>query len=371
MWNFKSSVIFGSQPVARRPSAHNGQFTKTKHPFNCLVSDGFTAVRAKFSKPAVKMLESHSKTDNLAKLGNQALLNIPRFQVMVAPSGQEADRVQLLLDYVGIVNEKKVAALGDPQNFHTRPGVHNLLHQAERLMHPASETEIPGPEPVTASRTRVVKNGQYTQEFATQIQPSLHGAGFEILGGANLAPPVVPHRNDGSKLFGTRPPRQAHSNPYDGLMRLLPGHSTTKRTVSVERLPRVNQSDDEKIVDLVSASASRSPSPLAPRLSVTPVETVKTQVARKRTARGSRSRSWAEIRMRTPKRSEYACPDDQEALLERVECEYLGFLFSLNTLTQTQVDIDRFLAESGKQVARNLSKLTQAENIILLTNSFV
>ncbi|QDS68695.1 hypothetical protein FKW77_002827 [Venturia effusa] len=298
------------------------QFTKTKHPFNCLVSDGFTAVRAKFSKAAAKTLESHSKIDNLAKLSNQVMLNIPRFQVIVAPSGQEADRVQLLIDYVGVVNERRVASLGNPQNFHARPRISNLLHQAERLMHPASETETPAPESVPIPRTRVVKNGQYTQEFATQIQPSLHGAGFEMLGGANLAPPVVPHRNDGSKLFGTRSPRQNHSNPYDGLMTLFPKQNTTTRTVAYDRLPAVNQADKNEIVDLVSASASRSPSPVAAHLNGTMEDTNKTQPARNRSAVSSKSRSWADIRIRVPKRFEYLCPDNQQALLTRVESEY-------------------------------------------------
>ncbi|RDI77574.1 hypothetical protein Vi05172_g12429 [Venturia inaequalis] len=326
------------------------QFTKMKHPFNCLVSDGFTTVRAKFSKAASMTLQTHSKIDNLAKLSNQALLNIPRFRVMVAPSGPETDRVQLLIDYVGIVNEDKVAALGNPQTFHMRPGVTKLLHQAEQLMQPTSEKETPAPEPVPAPRTRVIKNGQYTQEFATQIQPSLRGAGFEMLGGTNLAPPVVPHRNDGSKLFGTRDflPGQNHSNPYDGLIGLFPGRSTTKRTAPAasthlqsvspqlitqstadmirqntpnKRLLETNQNNSEEIVDLASASTSKSPSPS--RLQDGPVEnTIETRVSRKRTAMGSRPRSWANIRMHAPKRSDYTCPDDQESLLKRPESEY-------------------------------------------------
>lgn len=265
---------------------------------------------------------------------------------MISPSGPEADRVQLLIDYVGIVNEKKVAALGNPQTFHMRPGLIKLLHQAERLMNPTSETE--NPEPLPPPRTRVIKNGQYTQEFATQIQPSLHRGGFEMLGGANLAPPVVPHRNDGSKLFGTRnfSPRQNHSNPYDGLIDLFPGRNTTKRTaaaihvqsfssqpisqstpdvtqneISNERQFGLNQNNSKRIVDLVSAPTSRSPSPAGPQLDGVADETIETQIPRKRPDMVSRSRSWASIRMRVPRRSDYICPDDQESLLERRECE--------------------------------------------------
>ncbi|TID13503.1 hypothetical protein E2P81_ATG11729 [Venturia nashicola] len=327
------------------------QFTKTKHPFNCLISDGFTTVRAKFSKVASESLQSHPKIDNLARLSNQALLNVPRFRVMIAPSGPEADRVQLLIDYVGIVNEKKVAALGNPETFHMRPGVIRLLHQAEQLMHPASEAETPAPEPVPTPRTRVIKNGQYTQEFATQIQPSLRGAGFEMLGGANLAPPVVPHRNDGSKLFGTRDflPRQNHSDPYDGLIGLFPGRSTTDRTAPAastevhssssqlnthgtpniiqhtspnKSLPGPSKNHSEGIVDLISASTSKSPSPAGLQLDESPKDTTETQIPRKRTAMRFKSRSWANICMHAPRRSGYTCPHGQDSLLRRPESEY-------------------------------------------------
>lgn len=280
---------------------------------------------------------------------------------MIAPSGPEAERVQLLIDYVGIVNEKRVEPLGNPQTFHTRPGVPKLLHQAEQLMQPMSETETPAPEPVTTPRTRVIKNGQYSQEFATQIQPSLRGAGFEMLGGANLAPPVVPHRNDGSKLFGTRnlPPRQSHTDPYDGLMNLFPARSTTKRTAPVaiphaqsissqlmaestpERTQHISpskrpvgkiQCNGEGIVDISSASTSKSSSPAEPQLDEQVEYTIGNHVPRKRTAIASRSRSWANILMHAPKRSGYTCSDDQDSLLKRSECEYIIWLFFSYTL---------------------------------------
>jgi hypothetical protein len=260
-----------------------------------LVCDGFTTVRAKFSWDAAKKLESHSKIDNLAKLSNQALLNIPKFRIMVAPSGSDSDRIQLLIDYVGIVNSHKVDALGNPRLFHLRAGVGKLLYQAEQLMQPVSESEAPAIkiEP-TPRRTRVLKSGKYTQEFATQIQPSLDRAGYEMLGGTNLAPPVVPHRNDGAKVFGTKAmSRPNPQNAYDDLMSLLPGATTTKKTTNAvipvtqpfasQPLSQTtadvtdNESNsgsrsdldgkpDEEVVDLTDSHSSKSTSPAGPHL---------------------------------------------------------------------------------------------------------
>lgn len=315
---------------------------------------------------------------------------------MIAPSGPEADRVQLLIDYVGIVNEKKVTALGNPQTFHMRSGIIKLLHQVEQLIQPTSET--PAPEPVPTPRTRVIKDGQYTQEFATQIQPSLRGAGFEMLGGANLAPPVVPHRNDGSKMFGTRSfsPRQNHPNPYNGLISLFPGHTTTKRTATAagtpvqafssqplsqstpdmtqtespnERPHGMNQNSNKGVVDLTSARASKSPSPAGPRFDGPVEDTIETQVPRARTPIGSRSRSWANIRMRAPQRSDYISPDDQSTLLESPECESSKWLSPCKQF-QFQVDVVKVLENQFSKSARNLSTLIQAHYILFLIDTF-
>lgn len=214
---------------------------------------------------------------------------------MIAPSGPESDRVQLLIDYVGIVNSQKMTALGNPSLFHSIPAATKLLHQVEQLMHSKSETSTPVPEVAPRPpRTRVMRNGQYTQEFATQVQPSLNGSGFEMLGGANLAPPVVPHRNDGSKMFGTKAvSRLDNQNAYDHLMSMLPGPVAIKNTTSAvvppvqpssfqglsQNTPSVtfnwsnkeSQSEltydsKETVVDLVSSSSSRSPSPAGLRL---------------------------------------------------------------------------------------------------------
>jgi hypothetical protein len=226
---------------------------KNKHPFNCLVCDGFTTVRAKFSKEAAIKLQNHSKFDNLAKLSSQAILNIPKFRIMVTPSGSDSDRIQLLIDYVGIVNSQKVDDSGNPRPFHLRTGVATLLKQVELLMHPRSESEAPENLP-TQRRTRVMKNGYYTQEFATQIRPSLQGAGFEMLGGANLAPPVVPHRNDGAKVFGMQSmTRENNQNAYDNLMSLMPDVITTTKTASA-------------VVSATQPFASQPPSQITPNV---------------------------------------------------------------------------------------------------------
>jgi hypothetical protein len=258
-----------------------------------VVSDGFTTIRAKFQKDAGLKLQKQAKIDHLSKLSNQAMLNIPKFRVMVAPSGPtDADRVQILIDYVGIVNTRSVETPGNPVHFHSRPGVAELLNQAEQLMYPLSEPEAQEIVP-TPGRTRVMKNGQYTQEFATQIRPSLNGAGYEMLDGANLAPPVVPHRNDGSKVFGTRTfSRGNNQNPYDDLMQLLPGAVTKKQSASTmvsttqpfasqpfsQNEPEFTRNDlsnrvqsdkdigSSAIVDLTGSQSSRSTSPVGPQL---------------------------------------------------------------------------------------------------------
>jgi hypothetical protein len=244
-------------------------------------------VRAKFSKESATLLQKidyYGKIDNLARLSNQALLNIPAFRLMVAPSRPESQRLKLLINYVGIVNSQKVGSYGKPKPFYERPGIGLLLNQLEHLMRAPSESEpLQSSQPSQSpGRTRVIKNGRYTQEFATQVRPSLANDGLEMMQGVNLAPPVVPVRKDRERVFGTKPLRREKSNnAYDDLLSLRsngnaapkPANATSFLTKPLASQPlsqtaaqdEENESDSEDVVDVTRSRNGRSPSPMLPQ----------------------------------------------------------------------------------------------------------